>query len=230
MAPSCSLPYYARHNAITVFYVADLSYFIGLPGGYDTLEEIAEMTTWSHIGVHLKQMANTTATPVLVTPEDSAVLTSTSTIQRVLIAQSVFEEGTNDFGAVAKVLHGHALLRDCQPDWFEPGNLSKIWVALVHNVGQDASVQHLPQAPALRKIAHKYYMDRVEELHEGMQLCQNQFRMVYSEIQELREGRLDWKLTHPDRNLPPSPVRPAQNLAPSPSMVDVKMEDVGVGA
>ncbi|BGP26069.1 hypothetical protein JCM10295v2_005012 [Rhodotorula toruloides] len=139
MAPSCSLPYYARHNAITVFYgsclgnvyveaadqlacgtkglmgrvssraldeggkvhgiipaaflaqevpdragtrpneketivrsmherekmskagipfdrsgVADLSYFIGLPGGYDTLEEIAEMTTWSHIGVHLK--------------------------------------------------------------------------------------------------------------------------------------------------------------------------------
>ncbi|BGP26070.1 hypothetical protein JCM10295v2_005013 [Rhodotorula toruloides] len=194
-------------------------------------------------------MANTTATPVLVTPEDSAVLTSTSTIQRVLIAQSVFEEGTNDFGAVAKVLHGHALLRDCQPDWFEPGvhlllplflaqlmkdsspqNLSKIWVALVHNVGQDASVQHLPQAPALRKIAHKYYMDRVEELHEGMQLCQNQFRMVYSEIQELREGRLDWKLTHPDRNLPPSPVRPAQNLAPSPSMVDVKMEDVGVGA
>ncbi|GEM10097.1 cytokinin riboside 5'-monophosphate phosphoribohydrolase LOG family protein [Rhodotorula toruloides] len=35
--------------------VADLSYaFVGLPGGYGTLEEVAEMTTWSQIGVHLK--------------------------------------------------------------------------------------------------------------------------------------------------------------------------------
>ncbi|GAA5822262.1 hypothetical protein JCM11251_006282 [Rhodosporidiobolus azoricus] len=35
--------------------MADLSQaFIGLPGGYGTLEEVAEMTTWSQIGVHLK--------------------------------------------------------------------------------------------------------------------------------------------------------------------------------
>ncbi|GAA5879556.1 hypothetical protein JCM3774_000285 [Rhodotorula dairenensis] len=35
--------------------MADLSdAFIGLPGGYGTLEEVAEMTTWSQIGVHLK--------------------------------------------------------------------------------------------------------------------------------------------------------------------------------
>ncbi|BGP56711.1 hypothetical protein JCM8202v2_004341 [Rhodotorula sphaerocarpa] len=35
--------------------MADLSdAFIGLPGGYGTLEEVAEMATWSQIGVHLK--------------------------------------------------------------------------------------------------------------------------------------------------------------------------------
>ncbi|BGP41685.1 hypothetical protein JCM10449v2_005676 [Rhodotorula kratochvilovae] len=35
--------------------MADLSEgFIGLPGGFGTLEEVAEMTTWSQIGVHLK--------------------------------------------------------------------------------------------------------------------------------------------------------------------------------
>ncbi|BGP17942.1 hypothetical protein JCM10213_003950 [Rhodosporidiobolus nylandii] len=35
--------------------MADLSQaFIGLPGGFGTLEEVAEMTTWSQIGVHLK--------------------------------------------------------------------------------------------------------------------------------------------------------------------------------
>jgi hypothetical protein len=56
------------------------------------------------------------------------------------------------------------------------------------------------------------------------------YRIVYSEIQELREGRLDWKLTHPERNMPPSPVRPAQGLPSSSSMADIKMEDVGVGA
>ncbi|KAJ8292862.1 putative cytokinin riboside 5'-monophosphate phosphoribohydrolase [Rhodotorula toruloides] len=265
--------------------MADLSYaFIGLPGGYGTLEEVAEMTTWSQIGVHLKPvvllningfysslrefinhaissgfisesnrnflvfvdqpksgdwgeaalqaiddwkakgaggavpysfewsedrkkgreascftMSNSTSASSLLTPEDSAVLASTSTIQRVLIAQSVFEKGTNDFAAVAAVLQGHALLSDCSHEWFEPKNLSKIWIALVHNVGQDASVQHPPQAPALRKIAHKYYMDRVGELHAGMQLCQDQFR-------------------------------PAQTLPASSSMIDVKMEDVGVGA
>lgn len=29
--------------------------FIGLPGGYGTLEEVMEMTTWSQIGVHKKR-------------------------------------------------------------------------------------------------------------------------------------------------------------------------------
>lgn len=102
-------------------------------------------------------MADTTPAPSLLTPEDSAVLASTSTIQRVLIAQSVFEKGTDDFAAVSNVLHGHALLRECASEWFEPQvrdfflfllaqlmrdssaqNLQKIWVALMHNIGQDA--------------------------------------------------------------------------------------------
>ncbi|GAA5856069.1 hypothetical protein JCM8547_002965 [Rhodosporidiobolus lusitaniae] len=35
--------------------MADLSQaFIGLPGGFGTLEEVAEMTTWSQLGIHVK--------------------------------------------------------------------------------------------------------------------------------------------------------------------------------
>ena len=29
--------------------------FIGLPGGYGTLEEVMEMTTWSQLGIHKKR-------------------------------------------------------------------------------------------------------------------------------------------------------------------------------
>ena len=31
--------------------------FIGLPGGYGTLEEVMEMTTWSQLGIHKKREA-----------------------------------------------------------------------------------------------------------------------------------------------------------------------------
>jgi len=30
----------------------------------------------------------------------------------------------------------------------------------------------------VRKIAHKYYMDRVHELYQAMETCQDQFRSV----------------------------------------------------
>ena len=39
-------------------------------------------------------------------------------------------------------------------------------------------------------------------------------RITYSEIQELKDGKLDWRLTHPERAVPPSPV--ARGQAPLP--------------
>ncbi|GAA6019309.1 hypothetical protein JCM10207_001257 [Rhodosporidiobolus poonsookiae] len=150
-----------------------------------------------------------------LSPADRSLLAATSTHERVLLAQAVFQQGTASEATWAKVggvLKGHALLksRDDQPEWFEGENFKAIYEAMVRSVGQDPSVARAPTAPELRKIAHKYYMDRVYELHAGMQECQDQFRIVYSEIAELKEGRLDWRLTHPERAGPPgsSPVRP----------------------
>ncbi|GJN92692.1 hypothetical protein Rhopal_005727-T1 [Rhodotorula paludigena] len=149
---------------------------------------------------------------VALPPAETALLASTTTHERVLVAQAVFERGTGDYAGVGKLLEGHALLRERGPEWFTADNLGRVFGVLLANAGYDPTTSFPAQAPELRKVAHKYYMDRVHELYEAMQLCQDQFRITYSEIQELKDGKLDWKLTHPDRALPPSPVRPGTAL------------------
>ncbi|BGP17941.1 hypothetical protein JCM10213_003949 [Rhodosporidiobolus nylandii] len=141
-----------------------------------------------------------------------SLLASTSTVERVLLAQAVFQKGNQDFAAVSAVLRGHALLRGREPGemdvglaWFEPENLRMIYEEMVGAMGLEPSTPRPAQSAELRKIAHKYYMDRVYELHAGMQECQDQFRITYSELEELKAGKLDWKLTHPGASRPPSP-------------------------
>ncbi|GAA5822224.1 hypothetical protein JCM11251_006267 [Rhodosporidiobolus azoricus] len=157
-----------------------------------------------------------------LSPSDSSLLSSTSTHERLLLAQGVFAKGNEDFAAVAATLRGHALLQNREKEagesegegWFEAENLQKTYEAMVRALGMDASVSRPPQSAELRKIAHKYYMDRVYELHKGMGECQDQFRIIYSELSELKEGKMDWRFTQPERVVPPgsSPVRPATGL------------------
>ncbi|GAA5916867.1 hypothetical protein JCM6882_007438 [Rhodosporidiobolus microsporus] len=161
-----------------------------------------------------------------------SLLASTSTHERVLLAQAAFAKGNEDFAAVAEALRGHALLRAREGGWFEAENLKRIYEEMVTQLGMDASLPRPAQSPELRKIAHKYYMDRVYELHAGMQECQDQFRIIYSELSELKEGKLDWRLTEPGRVVPPgsSPVRrDAAPLAGADVAAGMGMEGVEVG-
>lgn len=75
-------------------------------------------------------MAAPAALPSLATPLDTLLLTSTSCVERVLLAQAVFAKGYSTTPAVAgKVweevkgaLRGHALLRNREKEgggWFE---------------------------------------------------------------------------------------------------------------
>ncbi|BGP41684.1 hypothetical protein JCM10450v2_005747 [Rhodotorula kratochvilovae] len=139
-------------------------------------------------------------------PASAALLAQTTTHERVLLAQAVFEKGTGDFEAVGRLLRGHALLRARGEEWFTAENLAQTFAVLLQNVGVDGATHFPPQSPEVRKIAHKYYMDRVHELYRGMEECGDQFRITYSEIQELKDGKLDWRLTHPERAVPPSPA------------------------
>ncbi|GAA6031420.1 hypothetical protein JCM8097_005652 [Rhodosporidiobolus ruineniae] len=164
--------------------------------------------------------------PSLASAADTALLASTSSHERLLLAQAVFARGKDDYAGVAQMLRGHALLRRREEEgggWFAEENLRSIYEAMVRSMGLDASVPRAAQGPELRKIAHKWYMDRVYELHAGMQECQDQFRIVYSELAELKEGKLDWRFTNPERLVPPgsSPVRPDAAL---PDM-DIKVEE-----
>ncbi|GAA6054649.1 hypothetical protein JCM3770_002922 [Rhodotorula araucariae] len=156
-------------------------------------------------------MASSTPAPQLA-PTSAALLAQTTTHERVLLAQAVFEKGTGDFEAVGRLLRGHALLSARGEAWFTAENLAQTFAVLLQNVGVDAATQFPPQSPDVRRIAHKYYMDRVHELYRAMDECGDQFRITYSEIQELKDGKLDWRLTHPERAVPPSPMQAGATL------------------
>ncbi|GAA5856067.1 hypothetical protein JCM8547_002964 [Rhodosporidiobolus lusitaniae] len=144
--------------------------------------------------------------PSLASPSDLLLLSTTSTHEKLLLAQAVFARGNGDFESVAEMIRGEVLLRrreEREEGWFGAERLRETYEAMCREAGYDANVERAAQSPDLRKIAHKFYMDRVHELYAGMQECQDQFRITYSELQELKEGKLDWRLTEPGRVRPP---------------------------
>lgn len=56
----------------------------------------------------------------LLTTQDKALLSATTTHEKLLVSQAVFEKGTEDFEAVAGLIRGHALIRDRGEGWFAP--------------------------------------------------------------------------------------------------------------
>ncbi|GAA5879560.1 hypothetical protein JCM3774_000286 [Rhodotorula dairenensis] len=149
----------------------------------------------------------------LLTVEDKHLLLSTTTHEKLLLSQAVFEKGTEDWKGVAALISGHKLIKaDRGNEWFEPKQLARLWAAQMHETGHEDSLQFPAQDPELRKIAHHYYMARVRELYAGMEACQDQFRIIFSEIEELKEGKLDWKLTQPGRVVPPGINSPLKTL------------------
>ena len=63
-------------------------------------------------------MATPTAPALAMSPEESALLAQTTTHERVLLAQAVFEKGSDDWDAVGRLLRGHALLKARTAEWF----------------------------------------------------------------------------------------------------------------
>ncbi|GAA5953391.1 hypothetical protein JCM21900_001835 [Sporobolomyces salmonicolor] len=164
----------------------------------------------------VSRSASATPASSLLTPSEVQLLSTLSTTDKLLVAQAIYEKGNRDFAAVGTLLRGHVLLQGKEVGWFAPERLGKAYEAMVHNLGLDSSSPLAPNAPQLHKVAHKYYLDRVHELYAAMQLCQDQFRresrIAYSEIQEIKDGKWDWKLLEPGRVKPPSPVRGAVAL------------------
>lgn len=64
--------------------------------------------------------------PLPLTPAEQSLLDVLNATERVLVAQAVYELGNDDFRGVAKLLQGHALLKDKSKTWFsaDVGRLS----------------------------------------------------------------------------------------------------------
>jgi len=63
-------------------------------------------------------MADATTPALPMSPDESALLYQTTTHERVLLAQAVFEKGSDDWEAVGRLLRGHALLKARTAEWF----------------------------------------------------------------------------------------------------------------
>ncbi|GAA6062554.1 hypothetical protein JCM10212_004115 [Sporobolomyces blumeae] len=158
--------------------------------------------------------------PSLLSNLERAVFNPLTTHQKVLIAQATYARGNRDWRGVSDLLKGHVLLKGVSEGWYEPNRLEAAFDALVKALALDASGDLAPQAPLLQRIAHAYYMERVRELYAEMQLCQDQFRIAFSEIEEIKQGKHDWKYSEPNRTKPPgqSPENKLGQLPPLPGM------------
>lgn len=68
--------------------------------------------------------ASTSATPSQVdssrlTDSDKQLLASTTTHEKLLISQAVFEKGTEDWEGVRALIEGHAFIQARGTEWFE---------------------------------------------------------------------------------------------------------------
>ncbi|GAA6015504.1 hypothetical protein JCM11491_004375 [Sporobolomyces phaffii] len=154
----------------------------------------------------------------LLTPPEAELFRSLTTHQKVLIAQACYAKGNRDFEGVSGLLRGHVLLREVEDAWYDPSRLESAYQVLSKVLKLNASKPLAPQATQLRELAHTYYMERVHEIYQEMQLCQDQFRITMSEIEEIKSGQHDWKLLEPGRTKPPGTSPQAGGLGDLPPL------------
>ncbi|KDE06461.1 hypothetical protein MVLG_03245 [Microbotryum lychnidis-dioicae p1A1 Lamole] len=137
--------------------------------------------------------------PLPLTPKQEQALQGLSITEKTLVVQAVYETGTAEFKAASKLLQGHPLLVHRPKHFFSAEKMATVHAALSKQLGL-APEQPQPQHSAqLLQVARKWYLERVYELRGVMQQHVDRFKDAYKELEALKAGEMDWKLTDPER-------------------------------
>ncbi|TPX33324.1 hypothetical protein SmJEL517_g03776 [Synchytrium microbalum] len=114
-----------------------------------------------------------------------------TTTECLILAQSVYQQAGNDkWAAVSKQLKAHSCTSK-PPDYFTPSACSTQFTALA---ALDQSANEAEGEIAAR-LARRFHIERITELKAELAKDDETFRQLVQEILDIRDGKLDEKLT-----------------------------------
>ncbi|OAX43458.1 Bromodomain-domain-containing protein [Rhizopogon vinicolor AM-OR11-026] len=114
-----------------------------------------------------------------------------SNVECLLLAQAVYEYGSNAWQQVSKLLSKHPLLS--RPKHFFSSNSCRdIYARLMNEAQLECSDENnAAHAPANLQLAQKFYTARLVELRDLIAAEEIKFKTIVAEIQEIRDGKSD---------------------------------------
>ncbi|KAI0304121.1 hypothetical protein BC826DRAFT_981631 [Russula brevipes] len=157
------------------------------------------------------------AVPVAVDKAESShgEADTLNNLERLILAQAVYELGSDAWTSVSSILSQHPLIPKRDDATFSPSACKNIYCQLMKDVGLDSAEPEKQPRNAHSnnlKLAQRMYQARVLELKQLILAEEARFNAVAAEIEAIRAGKWDTKIekglvvdeSTPDRP-PPSP-------------------------
>ncbi|KAJ7904556.1 bromodomain-containing protein [Mycena olivaceomarginata] len=121
----------------------------------------------------------------------SAAAEGVSVLDKLVLAQAVWEVGTSSWLKISRILGKHPLLTHPKT-FFTAQSCHAMYNFMMKESGFDLSdANNVAHAPIHFKLAEKYYAERVEELRTLISVEEQQFKAIVAEIDQIRAGQKD---------------------------------------
>ncbi|KAF7355348.1 Bromo domain-containing protein [Mycena sanguinolenta] len=121
----------------------------------------------------------------------SAAAEGVSVLDKLVLAQAVWEVGTSSWLKISRILGKHALLTHPKT-FFTAQSCHAMYNHMMKESGFELSdANNVAHAPVHFKLAEKYYAERVEELRTLISAEEQQFKAIVAEIDQIRAGQRD---------------------------------------
>ncbi|CAO3594715.1 unnamed protein product [Absidia cylindrospora] len=145
----------------------------------------------------------------------AAVTTEWTILERLILAQAVNKYGDDDWIQVARTLKQHPLLQSStRPEAFNQKNCSLQYYFMLEDMETERRQPKTTNAiiaqdmPNVVKLARQLYFQRVEELKKFIKEDEDRFMTILSEIDDIKSGAWDSKLSNETGGqLPSTPLK-----------------------
>ncbi|KAI6047149.1 hypothetical protein EDC04DRAFT_3135854 [Pisolithus marmoratus] len=168
-------------------------------------------------------------------PQHQDMPASLQNIERLILAQAVYEYGANAWQSVSQVVSKHPCLTQPSSKLFTPQvsfSCQAIYTRLMSEASLECSdANNVPHAPLHLKLAQHHYSARLLELRDLIVAEEANFKRIVAEINEIRSGSWDEKIKNKlsdgvpySEETSPSPAQNVQELRSLESQGNTDLE------
>ncbi|KAF5388198.1 hypothetical protein D9615_000445 [Tricholomella constricta] len=138
-------------------------------------------------------------------------------VEALILAQAVWEHGTNSWPVVARILSKHPLISRPK-SFFTPQSSHIMYENLMKEAGikrPSTEASNAAHSAENKTLAEIFYRARVEELRDLIIVEETKFKSILSEIETIRSGNFDAEITARITGLPLVSTEPGQETKAS---------------